>query len=113
MNQESSKQAFYDPQLSVLLSRLASLGGLAVPAHRFGFVESSITGVPILELPRRDRAEELWRFCVPHGRSGIAALQRENLPALWVAHDQSDVLIVKGLLASGDAVVEDVSGGNQ
>ena len=105
--------AFYDPQLSVLLSRLASLGGLAVPAHRFGFVESSISGVPILDLPRLNRAQELWTFCVPQGVAAMASLQKENLPALWVAHDQSEVLIVKGLLASGDAVVEDVSGGNQ
>ena len=105
--------AFYDPQLSVLLSRLASLGGLAVPAHRFGFVESSISGVPILDLPRLNRAQELWTFCVPQGVAALAILQKENLPALWVAHDQSEVLIVKGLLASGDTVVEDVGGGNQ
>jgi ATP-binding cassette subfamily C protein LapB len=102
-----------DPDLSRLLSRLAALHGHSVPAHRFGMLEKNRDGVPLAELPRPRRAEELWvsHFPGAHTRQiRLDALRPTDFPLLWLSADDQRVLLLRGRLSSGAINAEDAAG---
>jgi ATP-binding cassette subfamily C protein LapB len=93
-----------DEPLARLLSKLASLQGHAVPAHRFGMAERTDDGVELTQLPRDQRATELWTARFPSGpvqRVLVNELKREHFPLLWVSADAQQVVLVRGRLSSG------------
>lgn len=102
-----------DPTLARLLSRLAAIQGKPVAAFRFGMTLKTDAGVVIHDLPRRDRAAELWNIHFPQGQArglSIAKLQRSDFPVLWVSSDEQQVLILRGPLTQGGFQAEGESG---
>lgn len=102
-----------DPTLARLLSRLAAIEGRPVAAFRFGMILKTDGGVVIHDLPRRDRAVELWQIHFPQGQVrglSVAQLQRSDFPVLWVSSNDDQVLILRGPLAQGGFQAEDESG---
>lgn len=100
-----------DDDLAALLSRLASLQGQAVPAFRFALVERSEEGVELSQLPRQQRALEMWRVRFPAGALrtlNASQIQRTEFPLLWVSGDGQDVRLVRGRLSHGAFSVEGV-----
>lgn len=100
----------HDPELAVLLTRLAALQGHAVPSYRFGMVEQTADGVDMATLARHVRAVELWGAHFPTGqRQPLTAdqLQRGVFPLLWVAADGHDIRLLRGMLSSGACTTED------
>ena len=99
--------------LAVLLSRLASLQGHAVPWHRFSMMSETVDGTPLADLPLASRALELWRARFPAGdvRSLSLPLAPGDAPALWV-DDGADnrILVVRGALSSGALSCTDADG---
>jgi len=103
----------HDEALSVLLSRLAALLGHAVPSHRFGMVEHSADGVEMAQLPRQDKAIEMWkaRFAsAPTRTLRPDELDPGSFPLLWIAADGQDVRLVRGRLSHGAFSVESSDG---
>lgn len=103
----------HDPQLARLLSRLAALQGHAVPAFRFGMIENNADGVPIATLPRHMQAQELWhaQFAQAYVADWtLDKLPRGAFPLLWVSHDQSRVLLLRGQLSGAMCAAEDADG---
>lgn len=99
-----------DEVLARLLAKLASILGHAVPAHRFGMAERNDDGVEFMQLPRDQRATELWTARFPSGsvqRVLVGELKREHFPMLWVSPDGQQVLLVRGRLSSGALSAED------
>jgi len=102
-----------DPDLANQLSRLAALQGHAVPAHRFGMIDETSDGVKLSGLARFQRAREAWVARFPASLPGeIEAdkLKRGSFPLLWVAEDQSRVLLLRGRLSHGGCAAEDAQG---
>lgn len=102
-----------DPELAALLSRLAALQGHSLPAFRFGMVEKTADGLELMSLARSQRAMELWasHFASAQMRV-VAAKERKkgNFPMLWVANDESRVLLLRGQLSHGACSAEDAQG---
>lgn len=103
--------------LSVLLARIASIQGHAVPWHRFALMSVTADGAPINELSWAARAVELWRARFPSGeaRAGATVLSPSELPALWVGAEaeygtEPEMLLVRGGLAGGAFSCVDVEG---
>ena len=68
-----------DPDLAQLLSRQAALLGHSVPAHRYGMMDRTADGVAMADLPRWQRAQELWVASFPsgiHHEKDIATIER-------------------------------------
>lgn len=105
---------FSDPDLAALLSRLAALHGHAVPAYRFGMTSRTEYGQDLDDLPRHQRAIELWNAYFALAQDEIldadAAIPRQSYPLLWVALDDSAACIVRGRLADGQYSIEDATG---
>lgn len=100
----------HDEPLARLLSKLASLQGHAVPAYRFGMAAHTADGVDLSQLPRDQRATELWTARFPSGqvqRLTAEELKREHFPLLWVSADAQQVVLARGRLSSGALSVED------
>ncbi|WP_287368902.1 ABC transporter transmembrane domain-containing protein, partial [Thauera sp.] len=100
--------------LAVVLSRLASLQGHAVPWHRFSMMSETADGTPMADLPLASRAQELWRARFPAGeiRPLSLPLAPGDAPALWLADDGDEprVLVVRGALSSGALSCTDADG---
>ena len=93
-----------DPDLAQLLSRQAALLGHSVPAHRYGMMDRTADGVAMADLPRWQRAQELWVASFPsgiHHEKDIATVERGDFPLLWIADDESQVLLLRGKLSHG------------
>ena len=102
-----------DAELAGLLSKLASLLGHAVPAHRFGMLERSEDGVELATLSREQRAMEMWnaRFAGAQMRQIEANnVQRQDFPLLWVSESGDIVRLVRGRLSNGTFATEDLAG---
>ena len=54
-------------ELAALLSRLASLQGVAVPAHRFVYQQEAESGVALEDMPLVDQAVAIWNERFPEG----------------------------------------------
>ena len=88
-----------DPDLAQLLSRLAALLGHSVPVHRYGMMDRTADGMAMADLPRWRRAQELWVASFPsgiHHEKNIDDVQRGDFPVLWIADDESQVLLLRG-----------------
>jgi ATP-binding cassette subfamily C protein LapB len=93
-----------DPELSILLSRVAALLGHSVPAHRFGMMDQTADGVAMADLPRWRRAQELWVASFVsgvHREKNMEEVGRGEFPLLWVADNESNVLLLRGKLSHG------------
>jgi ATP-binding cassette subfamily C protein LapB len=102
-----------DQALSGLLSRLAALLGHAVPAHRFGMVEHNEDGVELAQLPRQDKAIEMWKARFPSApirTLRVSDLDPGSFPLLWMAADGQDVRLVRGRLSHGACSAESANG---
>lgn len=112
INKLSENITFFDSDLAHLLSRLASIQGAAMPAHRFGMMSVTSGGADVMEIHRALRAREWWASAFP--RAYIEELEglptRGDIPMLWVRHDGSLALIVKSLHSDNSYGVEDHSG---
>ena len=103
----------HDPELAVLLTRLAALQGHAVPSYRFGMLEKTADGVEIAALPRPVQARELWAAHFPTGLLAELApdqVERGQFPLLWLSKDGTRLLLLRGLLSSGACTTEDAHG---
>lgn len=103
---ENMSSAPTTDSLALLLTRIASLQGHAVPWHRFALMSQSSEGVDLQNAPLLERATELWTARFPSGVVQLATLPLAsgNAPALWLppadAH-AAEPLVVRGTLASG------------
>lgn len=102
-----------DPELALLLTRLAALLGHAVPAYRFGMAEKTAGGVDLVSLSRHQQALELWAGHFPSGlyrELEPSALQRSQFPLLWISADGQQVRLLRGQLSNGVCTSEDAQG---
>jgi ATP-binding cassette subfamily C protein LapB len=102
-----------DVALSSLLSRVAALLGHAVPSHRFGMVEYSQDGVELAQLPRQQKAIEMWK--ARFASAPVRVLRPDELdpgsfPLLWIAADGEDLRLVRGRLSHGACSTENANG---
>lgn len=102
-----------DEPLARLLSRLAALLGHAVAPHRFS--SSLSQGLPPAGdagLSAASLASELWLTRFPEGqaRELEGDIGPDDLPALWVSDDGARTLLLRGRLAGGMILAEDVEG---
>lgn len=103
-------------ELPTLLARLAGLLGHAVPVHRFGMLQVTREGIALDSLPVLQRAAAYWDARFPAGEINprtVRSLGRDELPALWLAHDGARLLLVRARLANDHLVVEDAAGARQ
>jgi ATP-binding cassette subfamily C protein LapB len=106
------------PPLALLLARLASLQGMAVPWHRFSMVSETADGVPLQDLPLESQAIELWRTRFPKGSIDRAQwpLAIGLAPALWIGDSTEPtpglprLLVVRGPLSTGALSCIDAQG---
>jgi len=98
-----------DHALPLLLARLASLQGKAVPWHRFSMMTQTADGTALQSLALATQAIELWRARFPAGdiQRVQGPLSAGMAPALWIrgdsdrAHPVPGILVVKGTLSTG------------
>lgn len=117
-NPSSTEELLSRNELPTLLSRLAGLQGVAVPAHRFAFQAATSDGLEVGNLDLPERAIALWeeRF-VSSSVTQVSAskLTKGQLPALWVSEDKERVWLIRGiqnrkfLLEAADRHVESVT----
>jgi ATP-binding cassette subfamily C protein LapB len=85
--------------LAALLSRLASLQGIAVPAHRFVYQQQAESGVALDDLPVVDQAIAIWGGRFPDGPAAkldLADVVKNDFPLLWVSADGSELKLLRG-----------------
>jgi len=102
-----------DAALSSLLSRLAALLGQAVPAHRFGMVEHSADGIELAQLPRQQKAIEMWKARFATGPMRVLRADQLDpgcFPLLWLAADGQELRLVRGRLSHGACATENADG---
>lgn len=101
-------------ELALLLSRLASVQGHAVPVHRFSMSSLSATGAPIAENNLLLRAMELWMSALPDGDALVleGALEKADFPLLWLAFDGGEARLLRGKLSHGGYLCESSVGEN-
>lgn len=85
--------------LAALLSRLASLQGIAVPAHRFVYQQQAESGVALEDLPVVDQTIAIWGGRFPDGPAAkldLADVVKNDFPLLWVSADGSELKLLRG-----------------
>ncbi|MDG2017813.1 MAG: type I secretion system permease/ATPase [Porticoccaceae bacterium] len=85
--------------LAALLSRLASLQGVAVPAHRFVYQQEAESGVTLEDMPVADQAIAIWGGRFPEGpiaKLKIEKLVKSDFPTLWVSADGEELRLLRG-----------------
>lgn len=85
--------------LAALLSRLASLQGIAVPAHRFVYQQQAESGVALDDLPVVDQTIAIWGGRFPDGpaaKLNLADVVKNDFPLLWVSADGSELKLLRG-----------------
>lgn len=113
MNNNSGQGYLQDGELAILLTRLAALHGRAVPAHRFGMVEKTLSGLSLASLPRHLRARELWSMQFESGQTReipTEKLARDQFPLLWVSRSTDAILLLRGQLGNGRCSAENAQG---
>ena len=114
----STEELLSKSELPILLSRLAGLQGVAVPAHRFAFQASTSEGLEVENLDLPERVIALWGERFVSSRitevSG-SKLTKGQLPAIWVSEDKERVWLIRGiqnrkfLLEAADRHMESVT----
>jgi ATP-binding cassette subfamily C protein LapB len=85
--------------LAALLSRLASLQGVAVAAHRFVYQQHAESGVSLEDMPVIDQAIAIWSERFPEGPAAkleLDKLVKNDFPVLWVSADGSELKLLRG-----------------
>ena len=85
--------------MAALLSRLASLQGIAVPAHRFVYQQQAESGVALDDLPVVDQTIAIWGGRFPDGPAAkldLADVVKNDFPLLWVSADGSELKLLRG-----------------
>ena len=85
--------------MAALLSRLATLQGVAVPAHRFVYQQEADSGVALDDMAVADQVIAIWGARFPEGP--ISKLKLENLvksdyPMLWISPDGEELRLLRG-----------------
>lgn len=85
--------------LAALLSRLASLQGVAVPSHRFVYQQTADSGVALEDMPVIDQTIAIWSIRFPEGpvtKLELDQLVKNDYPVLWVSADGSELKLLRG-----------------
>ena len=84
--------------LAALLSRLASLQGVAVPAHRFVYQQQAESGVALEDMTVIDQTIAIWceDFDGPAAKLDLAKLVKNDFPVIWVSADGSELKLLRG-----------------
>ena len=85
--------------LAALLSRLASLQGVAVPAHRFVYQQQVESGVALEDMTVIDQTIAIWCERFPDGPAAkldLAKLVKNDFPVIWVSADGSELKLLRG-----------------
>jgi len=85
--------------LAALLSRLASLQGTAVPAHRFVYQQKSESGVALEDMAVIDQTIAIWGERFPDGPTAkidLAKVVKNDFPLIWVSADGSELKLLRG-----------------
>ena len=91
-------------ELASLLSRLASLQGVAVPAHRFSYQQEAESGMSLDNLSVVDQAVSLWGSRFPQGPVAYldaGGLTKSDFPVLWASSDGMQVKLLRGMQNGG------------
>ncbi|MBT9550679.1 MAG: type I secretion system permease/ATPase [Hydrogenophaga sp.] len=104
--------------LPLLLARMASLQGKAVPWHRFSMMSESTDGAPLASLTLESQAIELWRARFPTGeiQRVTGPLVNGLTPALWIGPEPlakkpvPGLLVIRGALSTGALSCVDANG---
>ena len=95
-------------ELAALLSRLASLQGVAVPGHRFVYQQTADSGVSLDDMQQIDQAVAIWSQRFPDGP--ITKLKAEELtkadyPVVWMSDDGEKQRLLRGF-QNGEYIAE-------
>jgi ATP-binding cassette subfamily C protein LapB len=86
-------------ELAALLSRLASLQGVAVPAHRFVYQQEAESGVALEDMPLVEQAVAIWNERFPEGpitKLSISELVKSDFPVFWISADGEQLKLLRG-----------------
>lgn len=95
----SHKREAVREDLAALLSRLASLQGVAVPAHRFVYQEQAESGVALDDMLVVDQSISIWGERFPDGPAAKLNLNKvikNDFPLLWISADSSELKLLRG-----------------
>jgi ATP-binding cassette subfamily C protein LapB len=85
--------------LAALLSRLASLQGVAVPSHRFVYQQTADSGVALEDMPVIDQTIAIWSARFPEGpvtKLDLEKVVKNDFPVLWVSADGAALKLLRG-----------------
>ena len=85
--------------LAALLSRLASLQGVAVPGHRFVYQQEAESGVALEDMAVADQAIAIWGARFPEGpttKFKLEKLVKSDYPMLWVSSSGEELRLLRG-----------------
>ena len=105
-------------ELAALLSRLASLQGVAVPAHRFVYQQTADSGVSLDDMQQIDQAVAIWSQRFPDGpitKLNAEELTKADYPVVWMSDDGEKQRLLRGsqngeyIAESSDWTVDNLS----
>ena len=85
--------------MAALLSRIASLQGIAVPSHRFVYQQEAKSGVALEDMAVVDQVIAIWSARFPEGPATKLNLERvikSDYPVLWVSHNGDELKLLRG-----------------
>lgn len=85
--------------LAALLSRVSSLQGVAVPAHRFVYQQQTESGIALEDMSVVDQVMAIWGARFPDGpieKLNFDKLDKSSFPALWVSEDGERIKLLRG-----------------
>jgi ATP-binding cassette subfamily C protein LapB len=86
-------------ELAALLSRLSSLQGVAVPAHRFVYQQEADSGVALEDMQLVDQSVAIWAERFPEGpisKLSLPELVKADYPVIWVSADGEQLKLLRG-----------------
>ena len=102
-----------DPGLAAVLSKLAALLGQAVPAHRFGMMSVTDSGLSLDALSRLDRLKAWWSARFPAAEVTEVSwdsLTPDMYPLIWLSSDQKIVRLVRSRSSHGALITQNEEG---
>jgi len=107
-NQASS----IERNFAIILSKLATMHGHAIPVHRFEMLSINAKGAHIAELSPELKIREAWLTLFPGGDAFEINrnITQHDLPAIWISFDGKDVKLLRGLLSDGKVNIESSDG---
>lgn len=95
-------------ELAALLSRLASLQGVAVPGHRFVYQQTADSGVSLDDMQQIDQAVAIWSQRFPDGpitKLTAEELTKADYPVVWMSDDGEKQRLLRGF-QNGEYIAE-------